>query len=93
MNIFIGNLNFQTTEEQLQDVFTAFGEVSSVKIVTDKFTGRSRGFAFVEMPDQTEAEKAVEELQDYVLNNRNMVVNEAKPKTEDNRFNNNRSRY
>lgn len=92
MNIFIGNLNFQTTEEQLQDVFAPFGEVTSVKIVTDKFTGRSRGFAFVEMPDQTEAEKAVEELHDYVLNNRNMVVNEAKPKTEDNRFNN-RSRY
>ncbi|HLW41297.1 MAG TPA: RNA-binding protein [Flavobacterium sp.] len=92
MNIFIGNLNFQTTEEQLQDVFAPFGEVASVKIVTDKFTGRSRGFAFVEMPDQTEAEKAVEELHDYVLNNRNMVVNEAKPKTEDNRFNN-RSRY
>ncbi len=92
MNIFIGNLNFQTTEEQLQDVFAPFGEVASVKIVTDKFTGRSRGFAFVEMPDQTEAEKAVEELHDYVLNNRNMVVNEAKPKTEDNRFNN-KSRY
>src|SRR5690554_4722463 len=86
MNIFIGNLNFQTTEEQLQDVFAPFGEVTSVKIVTDKFTGRSRGFAFVEMPDQTEAEKAVEELHDYVLNNRNMVVNEAKPKTEDNRL-------
>jgi len=92
MNIFIGNLNFQTTEEQLQDVFAAFGEVTSVKIVTDKFSGRSRGFAFVEMPDQTQAEQAVDQLNDQVLNNRNMVVNEAKPKSEDNRFNN-RARY
>lgn len=62
MNIFVGNLNFQTTEEQLQDLFLPFGEVSSVKIVTDKFSGRSRGFAFVDMPDQTEGENAINNL-------------------------------
>lgn len=88
MNIFVGNLNFQTTEEQLQDLFTSFGEVESVKIVTDKFSGRSRGFGFVEMPDQTQAEKAISELHNHTLNSRLMVVNEAKPKN-----NNDSDRY
>jgi len=80
MNIFVGNLNFQTTETQLQDLFAPFGEVSSVKIVTDKFSGRSRGFAFVEMPDQTQAENAINELNNYLLSSRSIVVNEAKPR-------------
>lgn len=79
MKIFIGNLNFQTTEEQLQNLFTPFGEVESVKIITDKFSGRSRGFGFVEMQNQEQAQKAINELNDYMLNSRQMVVNEAKP--------------
>lgn len=79
MKIFIGNLNFQTTEEQLQNLFTPFGEVESVKIITDKFSGRSRGFGFVEMQNQEQAQKAINELNDYLLNSRQMVVNEAKP--------------
>lgn len=86
MNIFIGNLNFQTTEEQLQDLFIPFGEVSSVKIVTDKFSGRSRGFAFVEMPDQKQGENAVNDLNNYILNSRLLVVNEAKPRENNNRY-------
>jgi len=86
MNIFVGNLNFQTTEEQLQDLFTSFGEVSTVKIVTDKFSGRSKGFGFVEMPDQAQAEKAVNDLNNYMLNSRSMVVNEAKPRESNNRY-------
>lgn len=79
MKIFIGNLNFQTTEEQLQNLFTPFGEVESVKIITDKFSGRSRGFGFVEMQNQEQAQKAINELNDYLLNSRQMVVNESKP--------------
>ncbi len=86
MNIFVGNLNFQTTEEQLQDLFLPFGEVSSVKIVTDKFSGRSRGFAFVDMPDQTEGENAINNLNNYVLSSRLLVVNEAKPQENNSRF-------
>jgi len=86
MNIFVGNLNFQTTEDQLNEVFTSFGAVVSVKIVTDKFSGRSRGFAFVEMPDATQAEKAIQELQDYTLNNRNMVVSEANQRDDSKRY-------
>lgn len=86
MNIFVGNLNFQTTEEQLHDLFLPFGEVSSVKIVTDKFSGRSRGFAFVDMPDQTEGENAINNLNNYVLSSRLLVVNEAKPQENNSRF-------
>ena len=82
MNIFIGNLNFQTTEEQLNDLFSSYGEVASVKIITDKFSNRSKGFGFVEMPDQTEAENAIENLNDYTLDSRSIVVNEPKPKEE-----------
>lgn len=90
MNIFIGNLNFQTTEQQVQDLFSPFGEVTSIKIVTDKFSGRSRGFGFVEMPDQVQGEKAISELHDYMLNSRLMVVNEAKSQEDNNRFNSRR---
>ncbi len=86
MNIFVGNLNFQTTEEQLQDLFLSFGEVSSVKIVTDKFSGRSRGFAFVEMPNQIQGEKAVNDLNNYILNSRSLVVNAAKPRENNDRY-------
>ena len=82
MNIFIGNLSFHTTEEDLNELFTTYGEVSSVKIITDKFSNRSKGFAFVEMPDQTEAENAIENLNNYSLDSRSIVVNESKPKEE-----------
>jgi RNA recognition motif-containing protein len=86
MNIFVGNLNFQTTEAQLQDLFSSYGEVSSVKIVTDKFSGRSRGFGFIEMPNQTHGEKAVSELHESTFNSRSMVVNEAKPRENNSRY-------
>ena len=86
MNIFVGNLNFQTTEEQLQELFTPYGEVESVKIVTDKFSGRSRGFGFVEMPEQAQAEEAIKQLNDYSLNSRSIVVNEAKPRESNDRY-------
>ncbi len=86
MNIFVGNLNFQTTEEQLQELFATYGEVESVKIVTDKFSGRSRGFGFVEMPEQAQAEEAIKQLNDYSLNSRSIVVNEAKPRESNDRY-------
>lgn len=78
MNIFVGNLDFETTEEQLQNLFIPFGEVASVKIVMDKFSGRSKGFAFVEMPNKTQGENAVNNLNNYILDSRLLVVNEAK---------------
>jgi RNA recognition motif-containing protein len=86
MNIFVGNLNFQTTEAQLQDLFSSYGEVSSVKIVTDKFSGRSRGFGFIEMPNPAQGEKAIGELHESTFNSRSMVVNEAKPRETNSRY-------
>lgn len=86
MNIFVGNLNFQTTEEQLRDLFSEYGEVSSVKIILDKFSGRSRGFGFVEISDPEEAQNAIDSLNDYTLNTRALVVNEAKPQENNGRF-------
>lgn len=86
MNIFIGNLNFQTTEEQLKDLFSPYGALTSVKIITDKFSGRSRGFAFIEMPDTAEAEKAIDALNGQVFNERDIVVNEAKPRESNSSF-------
>lgn len=86
MNIYVGNLDFQTTEEQLQDLFVEFGEVNSVKIIKDKFSGRSKGFGFVEMPEPSEGANAVNNLNNYTLNSRSLVVNEARPKENKNRY-------
>lgn len=86
MKIFVGNLNFRTTEQELGDIFATYGAVDSVKIITDKFTGQSRGFAFVEMSDAA-AEKAIGELNGSDVGGRNIVVNESKPKSESGSFN------
>ena len=82
MRIYVGNLPYETTEQDLSDAFAEFGEVETVSIVTDKFTGRSRGFAFVEMPSKEEGEAAVEGLTGKMFMNRNLVVNEARPREE-----------
>ncbi|MBS1771560.1 MAG: RNA-binding protein [Bacteroidetes bacterium] len=82
MNIFVGNLNFQTTESQLQELFEGFGQVNSVKIPTDSYTNRSRGFGFVEMRDQQHAEQAIEKLNGSSFDKKTIVVNEARPRTE-----------
>jgi RNA recognition motif-containing protein len=82
VNIYIGNLSFDTTEDQLRQAFEAFGEVSTAKIITDKFSGESRGFAFVEMPGKAEAIAAISGLNGQDLNGRSLNVNEAKPRTE-----------
>ena len=82
MNIFCGSLPWSTEEDELRSSFESFGEVASVRIITDKFTGRSKGFGFVEMPDDAAAEKAIEELNGSSFGGRNIVVNESKPKPE-----------
>ena len=79
-NIFVGNLNYQTTQDEIYAAFAQYGAVERVNIVTDRDTGQSRGFAFVEMTDRREAENAIAELNGAELNGRAMNVNEARPK-------------
>ena len=82
MNIYIGNLSFDTTEEQLRQAFEGFGEVSSVNIIKDKYTGEPRGFAFVEMSSNDAATSAISGLNGQDLNGRTLNVNEARPRTD-----------
>jgi cold-inducible RNA-binding protein len=79
-NLFVGNLSFQTTQEDLIAAFSQYGAVERVNIVTDRETGQARGFAFVEMTDRREAETAISRLNGTELNGRAMNVNEARPK-------------
>ena len=92
MNIFVGSLPFSIEEADLRESFEAYGAVDSVKIITDKFTGRSKGFGFVEMPNDAEAQKAIDELNGATVQGRAIVVNKSEPKPESKRrsFNNNR---
>ncbi len=91
MNIFVGSLPFSIGEADLRESFEAYGAVDSVKIITDKFTGRSKGFGFVEMPNDEEAQKAIDELNGATVSGRAIVVNKSEPKPEGERrsFNNN----
>lgn len=82
MNIFVGKLNYATGEDALRELFEGFGEVSSAKIIMDKFTGRSRGFGFVEMPNDDEAQNAIDALDGKEFDGREIAVNKAKPKTD-----------
>ncbi len=82
MNIYIGNLSFDTTEESLRQAFEGYGEVSTVSIVTDRYTGKSRGFGFVEMASKGEAEAAITGLNCQELDGQTLNVNEARPRTE-----------
>lgn len=79
-NIYVGNLSFRQTEEELRQAFEGYGAVASVKIVKDRETGRSRGFAFVEMPNADEARQAIEGLNNQSVGGRTITVNEARPK-------------
>ena len=81
-NLFVGNLSFQTTEGDLTSMFEPFGEITRVQLMTDRDTGRSRGFAFVEMSNEESAAKAVAELNGKEVDGRALNVNEAKPKPE-----------
>ncbi len=84
MNIYVGNLNYRVNEDDLTEVFEEYGSVNEVKIIMDKFSGRSKGFGFVTMPNSEEAKKAIDELNGATYENRQMVVNEAREKTERN---------
>lgn len=83
MNIYVGNLNYQTNEDELGNLFANYGDVNSVKIMTDRDTGRSRGFAFIEMENDDDARNAIEELNQTEFKTRNLVVNEARPRSND----------
>jgi RNA recognition motif-containing protein len=80
MNIYVGNLNFRTTEATLREHFSAYGEVSSTRVITDRETNRSRGFGFVEMPNDDEARAAIEALDGGEFEGRELNVNEARPR-------------
>jgi cold-inducible RNA-binding protein len=80
MNIYVGNLSHETTEDDLRQAFEAFGQVESASVVKDRFSGESRGFGFVEMPSRTEAQAAIEEMNGKDLQGRALNVNEARPK-------------
>ncbi|MCF6157408.1 MAG: RNA-binding protein [wastewater metagenome] len=82
MNIYVGNIARETTEEDLRETFKTFGQVTGVTIIKDKFTGESRGFGFVEMPSKAEAQSAITDLNGKELKGRTLTVNEARPRVE-----------
>jgi RNA recognition motif-containing protein len=82
MNIYVSNLSFNVTDDDLQGFFAEYGEVTSARVITDKFTNRSRGFGFVEMPDDAAAQKAIAELDGGVVEGRAIKVTEARPREE-----------
>jgi cold-inducible RNA-binding protein len=83
MKIYVGNLSYDVTEEELRQEFTAFGKVESVSIITDKYSGRSKGFAFVEMPTVSEGQAAIAGLNGKTLKDRTLNVNAARPRSDD----------
>lgn len=82
MNMYVGNLAYSVTEEDLREAFAAFGEVASVKIIKDNFSGQSKGFGFVEMPDNSQADQAIKALNGNQLKGRPLKVNQARPQGE-----------
>jgi len=82
LNIYVGNLAYEVTEEELREEFTAFGEVSSINIIKDKYSGQSKGFGFVEMPTLSEGQAAITGLNGKILQNRQLAVSGARPRTD-----------
>jgi RNA recognition motif-containing protein len=82
MNIFVANIERKVTDEQLQELFQQYGEIASLKLIRDRDTGVSKGYAFVEMANDDEAQKAIDALNEFELEGRALAVNEARPKTE-----------
>ena len=82
MNIYVGNLAYSVSEDELRQAFEQFGAVSRVNVITDKFTGQSKGFGFVEMDDNSEADAAIKALNDTALSGRNIKVNQARPREQ-----------
>jgi RNA recognition motif-containing protein len=96
MNLYVGNLSFSTTEQELEAVFSEFGTVDSIRMINDRDTGRSKGFAFVEMNNNQEAKAAMADINDKEIDGRNLKVNEAKPREDRfsrNKFSENRKRW
>ena len=87
MNIYVGNVDFKATEDQISELFAEYGEVTSVKIITDRLSGRSKGFAFVEMANEEDGKAAVEALNGFTLNTREISVSVARPREENKNFN------
>jgi RNA recognition motif-containing protein len=85
MNIYVGNLAKDVTDEELQNAFAEYGHIKSVKIIRDMFSGESKGFGFIEMPGVAEAQKAIDSMNTKDIKGKKIVVNEAKPKTDNNR--------
>lgn len=85
MNIYVANINFKATEEEIRELFEQYGNVNTVRIVTDRETGKSRGFGFVDMPDNKQARAAMDALDRFKFQGRELVVNEAKPPKNDKR--------
>jgi len=83
MNIYVGNLDFKVKESELESIFAEYGAVSTAKIINDKFSGRSKGFGFIEMNDDDAANKAIQTLHGSTMGSRTLIVNEAKPKKTD----------
>jgi len=82
MNIYVGNLSYSVTDNELRDLFSEFGEISRASVIMDRETGRSKGFGFVEMPNDAQAKAAITAMNDKDVNGRNLRVNEAKPREE-----------
>jgi len=82
MNIYVGNLSYGVSEDNLREVFEAYGEVSSCKVITDKYSGRSKGFGFVEMDNESEAQAAIDQLDGAEIDGRAVRVNEARPRED-----------
>jgi len=84
MDIYVGNLSYETDDQSLQELFSQYGNVSSARVIMDKFSGRSKGFGFVEMPDNSEANAAINALNEQEFQGRNLRVNESQPKPRTN---------
>ena len=82
MRIYVGNLPYSVTSEDLREMFSEFGELTSADVITDKYSGQSKGFGFVEMPNNSEADEAIQSLNDQPLKGRKLTVNEARPRSE-----------
>jgi RNA recognition motif-containing protein len=82
MRIYVGNLPYSVTDDDLKDTFAEFGELSSAEVVKDKFSGQSKGFGFVDMPNNSEADQAIKSLNDSMMKGRKVTVNEARPRAE-----------
>ncbi|MFO8086645.1 MAG: RNA-binding protein [Bacteroidales bacterium] len=85
MNIYVGNLDYKIDDQDLKEIFEEYGTVDSAKVISDRYSGKSKGFGFVEMENKEEAEKAIQELNEATIDNRKMLVNEARPRKEDSR--------